>query len=58
MTEPTLRRGQVRTIWHGHWLRFSLGEAHYYGWRWWLDIGPVTVLIGMSGEEGEHGRHA
>jgi hypothetical protein len=30
---------------------FSGGDGAYYGWRWWLHIGPVLLLIGRASEE-------
>jgi len=32
-------------IHHGLW-RLSLGTGRYYGWRWWLHLGPLVILIG------------
>ena len=26
----------------------SFGEAHYYGWRWAIQIGPLHLFIGYA----------
>jgi hypothetical protein len=26
----------------------SINEARYYGWRWWLHLGPMHLLVGYA----------
>lgn len=35
----------MRLLWLPLW-RLSIGTARYYGWRWWVRVGPVLILIG------------
>ena len=36
----------MRVIWlRGRGWAFGFGEARYYGWRWMLTIGPLTVCF-------------
>lgn len=47
------KRPIFRAIWlPGNGFSFTCGDGSYYGWRWWIGIGSLTLLIGrgVSGE--------
>jgi hypothetical protein len=51
---PTIEyRGRpiLRVMWLGRWDRPQFGDGSYYGWRWWLGLGPLLILMGMARDD-------
>ncbi len=48
MTEP--KRPLFRAIWLpvGNNRIFGAGRGDHYGWRWWIGLGPLTLLLGRA----------
>ena len=48
---PTIEwRGRpiLRFIWLGGDRTIGGGDGSYYGWRWWVGLGPLLILIGRA----------
>lgn len=40
----------IRILRAPHW-SFSVSDGSYYGWRWWITLGPLVILMSRNNPE-------